>query len=85
VGRAEWRRPNFVASSIDGWGRWSQRAGFGQPCGDRYGSRVVPVTLIQMARWPQHVWTSIFTYGTVFVLFPLLCLLAYAWVKGWVF
>ena len=38
-----------------------------------------------MARWPRHVWTSIFTYGTVFVLFPLLCLLAYAWVRGWIF
>jgi hypothetical protein len=38
-----------------------------------------------MARWPRHVWTSIFTYGTVFVLFPLLCLLAYAWVSGWIF
>jgi hypothetical protein len=38
-----------------------------------------------MARWPRHVWTSIFTYATVFVLFPLLCLLAYAWVKGWIF
>ena len=35
-----------------------------------------------MARWPRHVWTSIFTYATVFVLFPLLCLLAYAWVTG---
>jgi hypothetical protein len=38
-----------------------------------------------MARWPRHVWTSIFTYGTVFVLFPLLCLLAYGWVRGWIF
>jgi hypothetical protein len=38
-----------------------------------------------MARWPRHVWTSIFTYATVFVLFPLLCLLAYAWVRGWIF
>jgi hypothetical protein len=38
-----------------------------------------------MARWPRHVWTSIFTYGTVFVLFPLLCLLAYAWVRGLIF
>src|SRR3954466_11489632 len=37
-----------------------------------------------MARWPRHVWTSIFTYATVFILFPLLCLLAYAWVKGWI-
>ena len=39
----------------------------------------------QMARWPRHVWTSIFTYATVFVLFPLLCLLAYAWVRGLIF
>jgi hypothetical protein len=38
-----------------------------------------------MARWPRHVWTSIFTYSAVFVLFPLLCLLAYAWVRGWIF
>jgi hypothetical protein len=38
-----------------------------------------------MARWPRHVWTSIFTYASVFILFPLLCLLAYAWVKGWIF
>jgi len=36
----------------------------------------------RMARWPRHVWTSIFTYGTVFVLFPLLCFLAYWWVRG---
>src|SRR3954452_6068252 len=35
----------------------------------------------RMARWPRHVWTSIFTYATVFILFPLLCLLAYAWVR----
>jgi hypothetical protein len=38
-----------------------------------------------MARWPRHVWTTIFTYGTVFVLFPLLSFLAYAWVRGWIF
>ncbi len=37
----------------------------------------------QMARWPRHVWTSIYTYTVIFVLFPLLCLLAYAWVRGW--
>jgi hypothetical protein len=36
-----------------------------------------------MARWPRNVWTSIFTYGAVFVLFPILCLLAYGWVQGW--
>jgi hypothetical protein len=37
---------------------------------------------IAMARWPRHVWTSIFTYGIIFLLFPLLCLLAYLWVNG---
>jgi hypothetical protein len=36
-----------------------------------------------MARWPRHTWTSIYTYATVFVLFPLLSLLAYRWVRGW--
>jgi hypothetical protein len=36
-----------------------------------------------MARWPRHTWTSIYTYASVFVLFPLLCLLAYGWVRGW--
>ena len=36
-----------------------------------------------MARWPRHVWTSIYTYGVIFVVFPLLCLLAFAWVRGW--
>lgn len=38
-----------------------------------------------MARWPHRRWTSIFTYAVVFVLFPLFCLLAYAWVRGWSF
>jgi hypothetical protein len=38
-----------------------------------------------MARWPRHVWTSLFTYGVIFVGFPALCLLAYAWVRGWLF
>jgi hypothetical protein len=38
-----------------------------------------------MARWPRHVWTTIFTYGAIFVLFPLLSLLAYGWVRGWWF
>jgi hypothetical protein len=38
-----------------------------------------------MARWPRHAWTTIFTYATVFVLFPILCWLAYAWVRGWLF
>jgi hypothetical protein len=37
-----------------------------------------------MARWPRHVWTTIFTYGLIFVGFPLLCWLAYAWVHGWI-
>ena len=30
-----------------------------------------------MARWPRHVWTTVFTYVTIFVLFPLLCLLSF--------
>jgi hypothetical protein len=37
-----------------------------------------------MARWPRHVWTSIVTYLTIFGLFPLLCFLAWAWVRGWI-
>lgn len=36
-----------------------------------------------MARWPQHAWTTLFTYAAVFILFPLCCLLAYGWVRGW--
>jgi hypothetical protein len=39
-----------------------------------------------MSRWPRNTWTTIFTYGAIFALFPLLCLLAYAWVTGqWIF
>lgn len=38
-----------------------------------------------MARWPRQTWTSLLTYGTVFLVFPLLCLLAYAWVRGLIF
>lgn len=36
-----------------------------------------------MARWPESSWMTLFTYGVVLVLFPVLCLLAYAWVQGW--
>jgi hypothetical protein len=36
-----------------------------------------------MARWPRSVWTTIFTYGAIFVGFPLLCYLAWLWVRGW--
>jgi ABC-type Fe3+ transport system permease subunit len=39
----------------------------------------------QMARWPRHFWTTLFTYGTIFLLFPLLSFLAYAFVRGWLF
>lgn len=35
-----------------------------------------------MARWPRHAWTTIYTYGIVFLLFPLLCWLAYRFVRG---
>ena len=38
-----------------------------------------------MARWPRHTWTTIFTYGLIFLIFPLLCLLAYGFVRGWFF
>lgn len=38
-----------------------------------------------MARWPRTIWTTLFTYGAVFVLFPLLSWLAYAFVQGWLF
>ena len=43
-----------------------------------------PFSENSMARWPRHVWTSIYTYSVIFILFPLLCLLAYAWVRGWI-
>jgi hypothetical protein len=35
-----------------------------------------------MARWPRHTWTSLYTYAAVFVLFPILGILAYTWVRG---
>jgi hypothetical protein len=38
-----------------------------------------------MARWPRHVWTTIFTYGLIFLGFPLLAWIAYAWVRGQLF
>lgn len=37
---------------------------------------------IRMARWPQHVWTTIFTYAVIFGGFPLLCLVFWRWVRG---
>ena len=41
--------------------------------------------LFGMERWPRHYWTSIFTYGVIFVMFPVFCWVAYAWVQGWLF
>jgi hypothetical protein len=38
-----------------------------------------------MARWPQHSWTTLFTYGLIFVGFPILAFLAFAFVQGWLF
>jgi hypothetical protein len=38
-----------------------------------------------MARWPPTVWTTLFTYGAIFVLFPLLAWLAWLWVQGRLF
>jgi len=36
-----------------------------------------------MARWPRSVWTTVFTYAAIFVAFPLLCYLAWLWVRGY--
>lgn len=36
-----------------------------------------------MARWPRKLWTTLFTYGLIFVGFPVLAWLFYAWVRGW--
>jgi hypothetical protein len=35
-----------------------------------------------MARWPHHVWTTIFTYGVIFAGFPVLAYLLWAWVRA---
>mgnify|MGYP003332842494 FL=1 len=35
-----------------------------------------------MARWPEHLWTTIFTYAVIFVGFPLLCFMLWNWVRG---
>jgi len=38
-----------------------------------------------MARWPRHIRTTLFTYLVIFLGFPLLALLAYAWIHHWWF
>jgi len=38
-----------------------------------------------MARWPRRLWTTVFTYAAIFVIFPALAALAFAWVQGWLF
>ena len=35
-----------------------------------------------MARWPRNYWTTVFTYSAIFVLFPVLCYLAWLFVRG---
>ena len=35
-----------------------------------------------MAQWPDNKFTTWFTYGLVFVGFPILCWLAWLWMKG---
>jgi hypothetical protein len=35
-----------------------------------------------MARWPKHLWTTLFTYGVIFIGFPLIAFLLWAWVRG---
>ena len=37
---------------------------------------------MQMGRWPRRWWTTLFTSVTMFVVFPILCALAYFWVRG---
>lgn len=34
-----------------------------------------------MARWPRHSWTTWATYALIFIGFPVLCYLAYVWVR----
>jgi hypothetical protein len=34
-----------------------------------------------MARWPERKWTTWFTYLSIFVGFPALCVLAYLYVQ----
>lgn len=53
--------------------------------GGSFAVKTPPDPLFDMARWPRHYWTSIFTYGVIFVMFPVLCWLAYAWVQGRLF
>ena len=48
-------------------------------------SRILATIDECMARWPQRMWTTVFTYAAVFLLFPLLALLAYAFVNGLIF
>lgn len=35
-----------------------------------------------MARWPHRNWTTLFTYATILIGFPLLSWLLRAWVVG---
>ena len=44
---------------------------------------IVLEAVSNMARWPRQTWTTIYTYAVIFVLFPLCCVLAYGWVRGW--
>lgn len=34
-----------------------------------------------MARWPRRTRTTIVTYALIFIGFPVLCYLAYVWVR----
>lgn len=45
-------------------------------------ARVISGAASSMARWPRQTWTTILTYAAVLLLFPILCWLAYWWVKG---
>ena len=36
-----------------------------------------------MGRWPDNRRSNLIAFALIFVLFPLLAWLAYAWVRGW--
>lgn len=46
---------------------------------------IFPSGPFSMARWPRNYWTTLYTYLVIFIGFPVLCLLAYGFVRGWFF
>jgi len=48
---------------------------------ERFSQNLVPKNK-PMARWPERLWTTLFTYSVIFVGFPLLCYIFWYWVRG---